>query len=264
MSRPVSMEGRTRGERGSKLSTCVVIPALDEEATIADVARGALLFSDAVIVVDDGSTDRTAELAQQAGAHVIRHPRNVGQWSALRTGFREALRRGFDIVITMDADGQHDPTDIPRLLEPILEGRADLVIGSRLRGRSVTMIPYRYAGIKFFSKLLSTFMHVNLTDVTSGFRAYCSWLLKALVKLMRERQYGILEATIIAWRLGARIEEKPIKFVPRRTSKKGNIRFFLNLIRVLLRALMAHLRSSSRLKAITYGLVSRSRSSQEG
>jgi len=225
----------------SKLRTCVVIPALNEEATIADVVRGALLFVDEVIVVDDGSVDHTAELAEKTGAYVIKHPRSAGQWSALRTGFREALRRRSDIVITMDADGQHDPADIPRLLEPIETGRADLVIGSRLKRRPVAMIPYRYVGIKFFSKLLSIFMRVSLTDVTSGFRAYRSWLLKALVERMRERQYGILEATVIAWRLRARIEEKPISFTPKRTSKKGSIRFLLNLVRVLLRTLITRL-----------------------
>ena len=234
------MGEKTTVKRENRPRVCVVIPALNEEATIADMVRGALLFADEVIVVDDGSADRTAELARRAGAHVIKHLKNMGQWSALRTGFREALRKGFDIVVTMDADGQHDPTNIPRLLKPISEGRADLVIGSRLKGHPVAMIPYRYAGIKFFSKLLSTFMGVNLTDATSGFRAYRSWLLKAMVKQMRERQYGILEATMIAWRLGARIEEEPIDFVPKRTSKKGSIRFFLNLVRVLLRVLSTY------------------------
>ena len=219
----------------------MVIPALNEEATIADVVRGALPFVDDIIVVDDGSVDRTAELAEKAGAYVIKHPRSAGQWSALRTGFKEALRRKYDIVITMDADGQHDPADIPRLLKPIKAGRADLVIGSRLKGRLVAMIPYRYMGIRFFSKLLSIFMRESLTDVTSGFRAYRSWLLEALVERMRERQYGILEATIIAWRLRARIEETPISFTLKKTSKKGSIRFLLNLIRVLLRALITHL-----------------------
>jgi len=225
----------------SRLRTCVVIPALNEEATIADVVRGALLFVDEIIVVDDGSVDRTAELAEKAGAYVIKHSRSAGQWSALRTGFKEVLKKRSDVVITMDADGQHDPADIPRLLEPIKAGRADLVIGSRLKRCPAAMIPYRYVGIKFFSKLLSIFMRVRLTDVTSGFRAYRSWLIKALVKRMRERQYGILEATIIAWRLRARIEEMPISFTLKKTSKKGSIRFLLNLVRVLLKALITHL-----------------------
>ena len=237
----MSVKGKTAVKHESRPRVCVVIPALNEETTIADVVRGALLFADEVIVVDDGSVDRTAELARRAGAHVVKHLKNMGQWSALRTGFREALRKGFDIVVTMDADGQHDPTNIPRLLKPILEGRADLVIGSRLKGRPVAMIPYRYVGIKFFSKLLSTFMSVNLTDVTSGFRAYRSWLLEVMVRRMYERQYGILEATVMAWRLGARIEEEPINFAPRKISKKGSIRFFLNLVRVLLRSLLTHI-----------------------
>jgi len=240
------MEKRTPDRRGSKLRTCVVIPALNEEATIMDVVKRALFFVDEVIVVDDGSVDRTAELAEKAGAYVIRHPRSTGQWSALRTGFREALRRQSDVVITMDADGQHDPADIPHLLEPIRAGQADLVIGSRLKGHPVAMIPYRYAGIKFFSKLLSVFMRVSLTDVTSGFRAYRSWLLEILVEQMREKQYGILEATVIAWRLGARIKERPISFMPKKASKKGSIRFLLNLVRVLMKAFITHPRNMTK------------------
>ena len=93
----------------------VVIPALNEEKTVAEVVKGALRFADEVIVVDDGSTDRTAELAKRAGARVARHHRRMGAYRALKTGFR--LARG-DVVVTMGADGQHDPADIPHLLEP--------------------------------------------------------------------------------------------------------------------------------------------------
>ncbi|RLI08586.1 glycosyltransferase family 2 protein [Candidatus Bathyarchaeota archaeon] len=226
------------GEFSDKV--CVVIPAFNEEDSIYEVVKKALGVGPGikVIVVDDGSTDMTAELAEKAGAQVIRHSRNVGQWEALRTGFREALRQGFSIVISMDGDGQHDPKDIPSLVEPIASRSADLVIGSRMMGGRTYMLPYRYAGIRFFSLVLSFLTGSRLTDVLSGFRAYRSGLLKAMLGRLRERQYGVLEATLVAWRLGARIIERPVGFTAKRISKKGSLRFFFNLCRVLIRSLL--------------------------
>ena len=96
---------------------CVVIPAYNAEGTVGAVVRGALAFLPAVIVCDDGSTDATARVAEEAGAHVIRVPENRGKGHCLRLLFAEARKRGFDVVIALDSDGQHDPADIPRFLD---------------------------------------------------------------------------------------------------------------------------------------------------
>jgi len=214
---------------------------LNEEKTIYEVVSRALSLDRdlKVVVIDDGSTDRTADMARKAGAEVIKFEENRGQWEALKAGFDFALRKGYDIVVTMDADGQHDPADIPALIKPIERWEADLVIGSRLRdgrGRRV-MLPYRYVGIKVFSWLLSSLMGRKLTDVMSGYRAYRSDLLRSLIRRLNERQYGVLEATLLAWKLGARICEIPVKPRARRASKKGSLRFLFNLCRVLLKTL---------------------------
>ncbi|MDN5319832.1 MAG: hypothetical protein PWP49_252 [Thermococcaceae archaeon] len=109
------------------MKTLIVIPAYNEELTIGSVVALAKKYGD-VLVVDDGSKDRTSEIAQNAGAIVIRHDVNKGKGAALKTGFGYALANGYDVVVTLDADGQHN---IPLLLKPILKGEADLVIGSR-------------------------------------------------------------------------------------------------------------------------------------
>ncbi|EHR79127.1 glycosyl transferase [Thermococcus litoralis DSM 5473] len=112
------------------MKTLIIIPAYNEELTIGSVVALAKKYGD-VLVVDDGSKDRTSEIAQKAGAIVIRHEVNKGKGAALKTGFGYALANGYDVIVTIDADGQHNPDEIPLLLKPILEGEADLVIGSR-------------------------------------------------------------------------------------------------------------------------------------
>jgi dolichol-phosphate mannosyltransferase len=108
-----------------------VIPAYDEAETIAEVVAGARRFTDRVIVVDDGSNDRTGSLAADAGAHVVRHEENAGPGAATRTGIVRAREMGATRVVTLDGDGQHDPCDIPALLEPLDQDRADIVFANR-------------------------------------------------------------------------------------------------------------------------------------
>lgn len=164
----------------------VVTPAYNEEKTICWVVLQSLKTVNAVIVIDDGSTDSTAEIAKKCGAIVIRHKNNLGKGAALRTGFNEALKRKATIVVTLDADGQHDPREISKVIQPIIDNKADIVIGSRFLGKSQKMdMPlYRRIGnriLNFFTFLPGRNDNVGgITDSQSGFRAYTSEVLREL------------------------------------------------------------------------------------
>ncbi len=160
----------------------VCIPAYNEEATIAKVVLKAKRYADAVLVCDDGSTDMTGEIAEALGAIVIRHGRNLGYGAALASLFKNALKLNPEVVVTIDADGQHDPDDIPRLIEPILRGEADVVIGSRFADGSEGRMPrYRVYGIKTITGISGALSGLKVTDAQSGFRAYSGRVLKLLV-----------------------------------------------------------------------------------
>ncbi|MBO3842745.1 MAG: glycosyltransferase family 2 protein [Candidatus Brockarchaeota archaeon] len=187
------------------------MPAYNEERTIASVVVKAMRHVDKVIVCDDGSTDLTGEIAGKLGAEVVRHERNMGYGSALHSLFEEAEEDGADIMVTLDADGQHNPDDIPRVIEPILRGEADIVIGSRFLGESGEQIPrYREVGVKAITKLTGKASYSGLTDAQSGFRAYSR---KAFEKL-KPSEMGMGASTEIlvkAHENGFRVEEVPIK-----------------------------------------------------
>ncbi|MDI9617638.1 glycosyltransferase family 2 protein [Methanothermobacter sp.] len=147
-----------------------VIPAFNEEVAIGSVALLTGEHVDEVIVVDDGSTDRTAHVAEMAGARVIRHHKNMGKGAALKTGFQAA---DADIVVTLDADGQHNPAEIPKLVEPILRGEADIVNGSRyLHGRDENTPRYRRVGQRILDRATNIATGLEITDTQSGFRAF--------------------------------------------------------------------------------------------
>ncbi len=148
-----------------------ILPAYNEEISIGSVVLRTKKYVDRVIVVDDGSKDHTAEVAQMAGAEVIRHPQNRGKGAALKTGF-ESLN-GAGVIVTMDTDGQHDPADIPKLVEPILNGEADMVNGSRyLSGNKKDTPLYRRVGQKVLDTATKLDSGLNVTDSQSGFRAF--------------------------------------------------------------------------------------------
>jgi glycosyltransferase involved in cell wall biosynthesis len=148
-----------------------ILPAFNEEVSIGSMVLRARRYADRVIVVDDGSSDRTAEVAEQAGAEVIQHPKNRGKGAALKTGF-ESLN-GEKIVVTMDTDGQHNPSDIPKLVEPILKGEADMVNGSRyINGNKKDTPLYRRLGQIMLDNATRLDSGLNITDSQSGFRAF--------------------------------------------------------------------------------------------
>ena len=157
----------------------VVIPALDEEATVQSVVEGvprdlAGMDEVEVVVVDDGSTDRTAELARQAGAEVVCHPVNLGVGAAFRTGLHAALDRGADLVVNMDGDGQFDPSHIAELTAPVLAGDADFVTCSRFARRELvpTMPWLKKFGNRGMAWIVNTITGQRFTDVSCGFRCY--------------------------------------------------------------------------------------------
>jgi glycosyltransferase involved in cell wall biosynthesis len=155
----------------------VVIPALDAEGTLVPVVKASLAHLPDVVVVNDGSTDRTPDVAAAAGAMVIDHPRNLGKGAALKTGFRHALANGFDAIITLDADGQHLPSLIPRFIEAYANSRADLIIGDRshLFGE---MLPRRRNANRFSAWAISKCAGTRVGDSQSGFRLYSASLVR--------------------------------------------------------------------------------------
>lgn len=156
----------------------VAIPAFDAAPSIADVVRRSLAVAAGVLVVDDGSRDDTTVRAKRAGAEVVRHPVNRGKGCALRSAFDLLFARGYDHVITLDADGQHRPEEIPKLYEPTRHG-ADLVIGSRAAVFS-EMHPIRRASNRWSSRLISFAAGQALEDSQSGFRVYSRTMIERI------------------------------------------------------------------------------------
>lgn len=171
----------------------VVIPALNAEPSIDAVVRGCKAVNDDVLVVDDGSADRTAGVAREAGAQVVSHSTNRGKGAALKTGFAYALQHGFDAVVTLDADGQHLPAEIPRFFAAHTVTGADLIIGGRAH-LFAQMLPRRRFANRFSAWSIAYASKTNVTDSQSGFRFYSANLLRAV----RLRSEGFdLESEVI-------------------------------------------------------------------
>jgi glycosyltransferase involved in cell wall biosynthesis len=154
--------------------TLVLIPCLNEAPRIAGIIARLKALHGAidVLVVDDGSTDDTADAARAAGADVVSLPFNLGYGAALQTGYKYALERGYERLVQMDGDGQHPPEEVATLLEALDEPGTDLVVGSRFLGRVGYRIPrLRLAGIRLFSRITSWLVHSPVTDPTSGLQA---------------------------------------------------------------------------------------------
>lgn len=157
-----------------------VIPAYNEERFIASVVLSTLHYARHVIVVDDGSSDRTATLAEQAGAHVIRQPQNGGKAKAMNAGFQAALAYSPASVVCLDGDAQHDPADLVQVVKPILEDGVDVVIGSRFLDIENTAPGWRQVGQNALTAMTNVTSGVYLTDSQSGFRAFSPAALRKL------------------------------------------------------------------------------------
>ncbi|MDO5851720.1 MAG: glycosyltransferase family 2 protein [Methanobacteriaceae archaeon] len=158
------------------MSIAVLLPAYNEEKTIEDIVLKCLKYVDKVFVINDGSIDNTSELASRSGAEVLDYNVNHGKGSALRAGFSKA--KDYDIIITIDADGQHDPDEIPIIIKPIQDGVADIVNGSRyLKGNDRNTPKYRRLGQIVLDTLTNLSSGIKLTDTQSGFRAFSNKIL---------------------------------------------------------------------------------------
>lgn len=192
------------------LNLIIGIPAYNEEKHIGKIILELKKKFDIVVVCDDGSTDSTAAIAKNSGAIVVSHNKNFGYGAAIRTIFLKAKELNGDVLITFDADGQHRIEDIDNVLQPIINERADIVIGSRFLEEKEKQIPeYRKIGIKALTKVTNVSMHEKLTDSQSGFRAYNKKVLSEITP--SDSGMGVsTEILIKASRNKFRIVEVPI------------------------------------------------------
>lgn len=190
----------------------IVMPAKDEEAVIGQVIAEVQqhLPESTILVVNDGSSDRTSEIARLSGANTLDLPFNLGVGGAMRLGFRFASDHGYSVMVQLDSDGQHDPREVPKLIAELRNH--DVVIGSRFAGEG----DYRVRGprawaMKFLSSFLSRLTHTRLSDTTSGFKAHGPRAI-ALYKTDFPAEYlgDTVEALILGHRSGLRFEEVPV------------------------------------------------------
>jgi glycosyltransferase involved in cell wall biosynthesis len=191
----------------SKPRIIIVIPAFNEEQRIASVVLTAKKFADLVIVCDDGSRDMTGEIAKTLGAEVIAHRRNLGYGTALASLFTRARELGADIVITFDGDGQHDARFVSAVTAPIIDGEADVVIGSRFKSESMNRTPsWRKLGIRMINGVVKGVSGKQYSDTQSGMRAYRATILK-LVYPSETGMGASAEILVRASKEGLRVKE---------------------------------------------------------
>ena len=186
------------------------IPAYNEEKNISEIIKKLKKITDNIIVCDDGSNDLTGKIAREMGALVIRHEKNLGYGAAIRSIFLKAREQKSESLITLDSDGQHRIEDIQTVLEPIKNGQADLVIGSRFLDNDGKNVPtYRKVGIKMLTKLANTSLNQNITDSQSGFRGYGKRVIEEITP--SEAGMGVSNEILIkASKKGFQIVEVPI------------------------------------------------------
>ena len=193
------------------MSILVCIPAFNEEHFIGKLIKNCLKYADQVVVCDDGSVDNTYEVADAAGANVIRHEKNCGKGEAFQSLFQFARHSNVDVIVTIDGDGQFLPEEIPKLVKKIESNEADVVIGYRFDG-AAEMPNYRKFGNKMLDKMTNMATQLSVRDTQSGFRAYS----KNIIKLIdfKKKGFGVdTEILINAAKNGARISEEKVSVI---------------------------------------------------
>ena len=227
-----------------------IVPARNEEGAIGGVVSEIRAFDPEldVVVVDDGSSDRTAEIAAAAGAIVVRLPFNLGIGGAVQTGFKYALEHGYELAVRLDGDGQHDPGELPKLIEPVLRGDADIVVGSRFADRDGAYRPplARRLGIGIFARIVSVLVRQRVTDTTSGFQA----LNEHGIRLFADdypHDYPEVEATVMVVRHRLTLLEVPVRMREREHGRSSitALRSVYYMIKVLLALLVGMFRRAS-------------------
>ena len=234
--RYLSSKERDEGHPGEVL---IVVPAYEEEGGIRSVLRGVpdeiLGHEVKTVVVDDGSKDRTADIAGEEGVPVVAHVVNRGQGDALRTGFAIARAEKSQIVVNLDADGQYKPEELDRLVKPIIEGDADFVLGSRFMGYYQEAGSVRHVGVVFFSRMISLLTGVKVSDCTNGYRAI---RVSELHKLnLREDRFNANEIILEALKNKLRFEQVPVSMMSRaagETKKPAKLAYPLGVFRVII------------------------------
>jgi glycosyl transferase family 2 len=218
----------------------VVVPAYNEEDNIGQVLpripATVCGLGTAVLVMDDGSRDRTGEIAREYGAAVARHATNLGGGAALRTGYRLMVDSGARIVVTLDADGQHRPEEMERLVGPVADGTVDVAHGSRVLGHAEQNTVAREMGIVFFNRLVSMITRTKVSDCSNGYRAVRATVLPQLV--LRQEQFHTSEFMIEAIKRGVPATEVPVT-VDRRlhghSKKPAVLRYGLGFTNAIMR-----------------------------
>ncbi|HEY1650795.1 MAG TPA: glycosyltransferase family 2 protein [Acidimicrobiales bacterium] len=225
-----------------KLSPVVaLICAYEEEDNIGPVLAAVPAESCGLavttIVVVDGGADRTDQVAKDAGAVTFVLSENLGHGYALRVGYALCIELGAQYVVTLDADGQNDPAEIPVMLQPLVDDEADFVVASRRLGRDTTTDRFRKLGVLFFSWIMSAMGGTKLTDTSNGYRALRVLMLDDVVHRLTQSQYQTAELLITCMKRGWRVAERPTLWLPRAsgTTKKGkNYLFGFRYARVVL------------------------------
>ena len=221
-----------------RLRTLAIVPAYNEEHSIGAVLEE-IRAADVdlhVVVVNDASEDGTAAIAARGGAAVLNLPFNVGIGGAMQAGYQYALEHGFELAIQVDGDGQHDPREIGRVLEPILDGRADLVVGTRfVKGGGYRGTPLRRVGIRIFAAIVSLMVGQRVSDTTSGFRGVNRKALR-LFAAQYPHDYPEVESIVLLSRHGLRLLEVPVQMRVRETGNSSitALRSVYYMIKVLL------------------------------
>ncbi|RMF23066.1 MAG: glycosyltransferase family 2 protein [Deltaproteobacteria bacterium] len=227
----------------------VVIPAFDEERSIGEVIDRVREHAGGfdILVVDDCSGDQTGAVARRHGATVVRHPFNLGYGCALQTGYRWALRHGYDLVVQMDGDGQHDGADVPVVARPILEGTADVVYGSRFHeGSTYRMGLLRRIGSRWFAWLVRILTGVAISDPTTGFQGLSARVLELYTTAAFPTDYPDADMIVLLSRRGLRIAEVPVRMHerPESPSMHSGLRVLYYVYKMTLSILMNALRTA--------------------
>ncbi|WP_269845125.1 glycosyltransferase family 2 protein [Geothermobacter hydrogeniphilus] len=230
------------------MSLLILIPAFNEAGNllgvigrIREVVPGADL-----LVVDDGSTDATARVARQAGTRVVSHPFNMGYGVAIQTGYKYALRQGYDCLVQIDGDGQHEPESILDLLAPLQAGEADFVLGSRFHDRASYRPPLaRRVGMAFFRFLVRRIVGQPIVDCTSGFQAFNREVIRFLSSDLFPVDYPDADVLITLHRAGFRIREVAARMYANREGRSmhSGLKPLYYVFKMLLSIVVVMLRS---------------------